>query len=521
MSSERLVRMVSQLAQEKRRVPPMWSRKILPMVPVRATDWTLVFLFVPGDAASFCTQQDATELETTAGNVEAALEILEKKDSLQRALDRFTEREDFAVALQSTPLFLDTAKGSEESDFENLDQIALQLLENMLPVTGEAPVKDPAAALCHAESRYLRTQQNSPRDTTEASDSSLTDPVMGTEMVCEDRDPSPTTPTSVHALRPGDVKVVAAVGDSLTAGNGVGAKSGNLLLVMTEYRGLSWSIGGDANLANVTTLPNILKEFNSNVTGFSEGVGDENTPQAFFNQAVAGAKSRNMVAQRDWKVITMFVGGNDMCDFCMDTVPRALVNLVELLHIVPLRELHQEKSLKCPTFMTKIICPCVLSPIEGTREFQMLEDQNRAYQRGMRELVDSGRYDTHENFTVVLQPFFREVILPRLQDGRPDRSYFAPDCFHLSQKTHTLMAVALWNNMIEPVGNKTYSQNISAAVDMKCPSKKTPFLRTAQNSGYVYPDPRPTPPPVTNWGQDFNCTNTDPSDSVPTSGENA
>lgn len=32
MSSARLVRMVSQLAQEKRRVPPMWSKKILPIV---------------------------------------------------------------------------------------------------------------------------------------------------------------------------------------------------------------------------------------------------------------------------------------------------------------------------------------------------------------------------------------------------------------------------------------------------------------------------------------------------------
>ena len=36
-------------------------------------------------------------------------------------------------------------------------------------------------------------------------------------------------------------------------------------------------------------------------------------------------------------------------------------------------------------------------------------------QSGMRKLVDSGRYDTHENFTVVLQPFFREIVIPRLE----------------------------------------------------------------------------------------------------------
>lgn len=37
------------------------------------------------------------------------------------------------------------------------------------------------------------------------------------------------------------------------------------------------------------------------------------------------------------------------------------------------------------------------------------------FQSGMRELVDSGRYDTHSNFTVVVQPFFREVMLPLLE----------------------------------------------------------------------------------------------------------
>ena len=36
-------------------------------------------------------------------------------------------------------------------------------------------------------------------------------------------------------------------------------------------------------------------------------------------------------------------------------------------------------------------------------------------QRGLWELVESGRYDTHSNFTVVLQPFFRDVVIPLLE----------------------------------------------------------------------------------------------------------
>ncbi|XP_041703044.1 phospholipase B1, membrane-associated-like [Coregonus clupeaformis] len=292
------------------------------------------------------------------------------------------------------------------------------------------------------------------------------------------------------------------------------------------------------------------------MTGFSVGQGNENSPQAFLNQAVPGATSADMTTQvhilvdkmkndssidflNDWKLITMFIGGNDLCDHCGDTVffsannvvarirqaldilhkevPRVLVNLVELMYIIPLRSLHQDKSLGCPSWFVNILCRCVMKPTEGSIELQKLTDLNRAYQRGMRELVDSGRYDTHPNFTVVLQPFFRELVLPLLSDGRPDRSYFSPDCFHLSQKAHSLMARALWNNMLEPVGNKTCTQDFSPGLSLQCPSKTAPFLRTAQNSNYTYPGPPPSPPPITNWGSDFSCANTVPSDTVPTS----
>ncbi|KAJ0063009.1 hypothetical protein NL108_010620, partial [Boleophthalmus pectinirostris] len=340
------------------------------------------------------------------------------------------------------------------------------------------------------------------------------------------------------------------------AANGVGAKNDNILLVQTQYRGLSWSIGGDGNISTVTTLPNILREFNPDVTGFSVGQGSQNTPQSFLNQAVPGAKSGDMVAQvrvliekmktdsridfhNDWKVITLFVGGNDICDFCTDSVifsprnvveriraaldilhaevPRALVNLVEMLNIVPLRELHQDSTLGCPTWFVNFICSCILKPKMGSIELQKIEDYNKAYQKGMRDLVESGRYDTHDNFTVVLQPFFREVFLPKLQDGRPDRSYFSPDCFHLSQKAHTLMARALWNNMLEPVGNKTYTQDFTQGLELKCPSETRPFLSTALNSNYTFSGLPPTPPPITDWGSDFACVDTAPSQSVPTS----
>ena len=76
-----------------------------------------------------------------------------------------------------------------------------------------------------------------------------------------------TNPTSVHRLKPSDIDYVAAMGDSITAA--FGAKSSSLLDIFVEFRGVSWSIGGDDSLDQAVTLPNILREYYSNVKGFS------------------------------------------------------------------------------------------------------------------------------------------------------------------------------------------------------------------------------------------------------------
>lgn len=78
---------------------------------------------------------------------------------------------------------------------------------------------------------------------------------------------SKTVPKSVHMLRLGDVDVIGAIGDSLTAGNGIFAL--NELQVLIEGRGASWSIGGQQTWRQFLTVPNIIKEFNPNLYGFS------------------------------------------------------------------------------------------------------------------------------------------------------------------------------------------------------------------------------------------------------------
>jgi len=581
-------------------------------------DWKLVLLVIQVDQLCACEEQQVrSSIRATVEQVDAALQLLHSQlkrtivsvalwdgeythqnrkcpcmetkseeelrllrvvltEVLQESLDEllenrgwFGDREDFTVLLQDTPLMRDPASfahgrvPTESQASRYTDELTVRMWANLLQPQSvhQQSTEDNGMIIsvpCPSEDRpFLRTEGNSPSYGHRQA-SPLLHPITGTEMPCEDLGPSPSPPTTVHTLRPGDIKVVGAIGDSLTAGNGVGSKNqNNILDVLRQYRGLSWSIGGDENLTTVTTLPNILRHFNPLLTGYSVGMGREDTPQAFLNQAVAGDKSKDMPTQAraliarmkndsrinfesDWKLITLFIGGNDICDHCYNSqsyspqasmehirdaldilhkeVPRTLVNLVEVLHIIPLREMHIGPSVNCPTWLVKILCPCVISPQPGSPALKKVEQILKDYQRVVNELVESGRYDTKTDFTVVVQPFFREVTVPKLPDGRPDRSYFSPDCFHLSQKAQTLMARSLWNNMLEPLGHKVFKQDFNATIELKCPSKSAPYVRTYYNSNYTYADPSPPPPgPIPNWGSDFSCVDIAPSATVPTS----
>ncbi|XP_073412440.1 phospholipase B1, membrane-associated [Dendrobates tinctorius] len=385
----------------------------------------------------------------------------------------------------------------------------------------------------------------------------MPDPVQGSKLTCSDLSASPVKPTSVHRLRPADINVVAALGDSLTAGNGIASNPNDVLDVIKQYRGLSWSIGGDSSLDLVTTLPNILKEFNPFLTGYAIDTGSSDSHNAFLNRAVPGAKALDMPAQAqalvdqmksdkririndDWKLITVFIGANDLCASCTDSnvfsaatytnnirraldilhaqVPKAFVNLVEVMDIIPLREAVLDGRVRCPTLLTSIMCPCLLSILANSQEFEFIENMNEAYQLSLRDFVNSGRYDTRENFTVVLQPFFRHTKIPYLPTGEPDVSYLAPDCFHLSQKAHSQLARLLWNNMLQPLGQKTDTLDFTEDVQLMCPTESQQFLRTYQNSDYVYPTPVPTPALPDNWGSDLDCRGfTSVSNSIPKS----
>jgi len=279
-------------------------------------------------------------------------------------------------------------------------------------------------------------------------------------------------PTNAKRLLPGDVDVAASIGDSLVAA--MGALSTTIFTIFTEYRGHSFGGGDEKTFNNFVTVPAILKLYNPNLKGAAVGNGDANSANAVLNVAVSGARSYQLATQltnlenkmknlgvtaNDWKLITLFIGGNDLCDYCTDTAkhspsifqanvgrildtikatfPRVFVNLVSPPDVTLLGKVNAGFCSVLHSFE----CDCASDA--GTTE------AHKQYTQKLVELVAQPKYQDKEDFHVSLQPFLSELVLPVGSDGKPDRSYFAPDCFHFSGKSHQAASVALWNNMCE------------------------------------------------------------------------
>ncbi|KAK9506832.1 hypothetical protein O3M35_008694 [Rhynocoris fuscipes] len=299
-----------------------------------------------------------------------------------------------------------------------------------------------------------------------------------TEFPCKPSDGiarSRKRPYSVHKLRPGDVDVIAAMGDSLVAGNG--AMEDYALGAFIESRGVSWAAGGDSTWHEYLTLPNIIKTFNPRVTGYSFGKAEFLTPPTALNVAFPVSADQDALSQakslvhkmkltpevdfqNDWKLVTMFFGANDLCsgqcynkeyfgprahaqklmkalDYLHDNLPRTLVNLVPVLDVSV--SVRIRRSLVCRMLHT-LFCSCFH---RGNNVMAEITRMTREYQQEERNLISSGRYNRKEDFTVVIQPFMTFFNAPRnYSEGSLkeviDISYITHDCFHFSQKGHAL-----------------------------------------------------------------------------------
>ncbi|XP_043797736.1 phospholipase B1, membrane-associated-like [Apis laboriosa] len=328
---------------------------------------------------------------------------------------------------------------------------------------------------------------------------------------------SPTIPDSVHHLRPGDIDVIAAMGDSLTAGIGIFATS--LLELSIENRGASFTIGGEKSWRTYLTLPNIFKEFNPKLIGYALGDDQTSEPASQLNVAEISAMSRDMPfmakylinkmkrdtrinIKKHWKFISLLIGANDFCtNICTvspwsileehridlintfrilrDNLPRTLISLVIVPHLKELVITRKGRnSLKC-YIMTTFECSCLFALQFRDRRQEYYEIISR-WQKLQEEVANYPEFN-RKDFTIIVSSGISNIKIPLAEDGFSDLSYFSVDCFHISQKTNAVFANALWNNLLQPIGNKTTTW-IPVFETFLCPTSEKPYLLTRENS---------------------------------------
>lgn len=328
---------------------------------------------------------------------------------------------------------------------------------------------------------------------------------------------SSTPPLSVNEVRPGDIDIIAAIGDSLSAGSG--SISIGLHSLLNENRGITFSGGGRSDWRKYLTVPNILREFNSNLYGYSSEDGLTIDRSSKFNVAEPITMFQDMLfqtkvlfkrLQRDpkvnmtshWKMITIFIGNNDVCSkicdlpnpesliedhvediyktlrFLRDNVPRTIINWVLMPNLVLITKF---KNVPLQCFIAeRVECRCLYTRLATLKVLRRYENIILEMQKIQKEVIYKDEFHT-DTFTVNIQTFTQNLTLPSLPNGDTDLRYFASDCFHFSQLGQAAAANALWNNVMEPEGAKQINW-MPAFAQFKCPTNERPFIATRENS---------------------------------------
>lgn len=271
-------------------------------------------------------------------------------------------------------------------------------------------------------------------------------------------------PSDISDLRPQDVKVVGALGDSMsTACNALSTN----WLNMADDRGISWSIGGDQG---AVTLPNLIEQYSGSLVGPSRGKG---TSSPGFNVALNGAVASDMPGQadkliselktsgtvdyeNDWKVITLLIGGNDLCVICksgkeasngvanyeaklketldkLSVIPRAMINLVSHLEYT---QLAQYVGPLCGIVLP-FVCDCLTNGKQADAD--RVEQERPLFNAVHTKLAPGYK---RADFAVVVHPTLINAKIP-------ERHFISKsDCFHPSGTGQEVFATGLWNSML-------------------------------------------------------------------------
>eukprot|EP00049_Salpingoeca_infusionum_P004852 m.84618 g.84618 ORF g.84618 m.84618 type:complete len:355 (+) comp12754_c0_seq1:65-1129(+) len=288
---------------------------------------------------------------------------------------------------------------------------------------------------------------------------------------------STKVPTNVRQLTPPDIKGVMALGDSITAGFAM--RDGPL-----EYRGTVYSTGGDDG---ALTIGNFLKTYNPDLLGQATGETIPLTKEGKgLNFAVSEARVKDVPGQiqrmaakmntseyshlyDEWKLLTLFIGANDICEcnsmtaaqfevqlnqsltLIQNTFPKTFVNVMTIFNISNVWAIKNDRTY-CE-FAIPILHEC--SCLENSQaELQKMDDLAMAINAVTKKVVAEFAALNDPLFTAVVQPAIEDMKLSSYPKEDVQDLVSDLDCFHPSLCTDQGFAVGVWNNMFAPPQSK-------------------------------------------------------------------
>jgi hypothetical protein len=308
---------------------------------------------------------------------------------------------------------------------------------------------------------------------------------------CSKLPPQNPPPTDARRLRFSDIKVVMALGDSMSAGFALDDK--NFADSVWEYRGWVATAGDDKG---ALTLPNLFKVVGQPVKGGSVGRGlpwsaypwnarPNNPVVDHLNAARSGARSQHLKLQveylarqlknetgvdpkNDWKILSIVIGANDLCG-CRNagnapdhfeknindtlaevhkTIPKVFVN------IIPIFETgfydvwnNSRKSTYCTLVfgLFKAMCGCLMGSDEDRDVMSRLSIE---YNKRVFKLQREWNARNIPDFYVSVQPFLTKM---KFDDLSWTSSF---DCFHPAVKANKAITIMNWNSLQLPQERK-------------------------------------------------------------------
>ena len=95
-------------------------------------------------------------------------------------------------------------------------------------------------------------------------------------------------------------------------------------------------------------------------------------------------------------------------------------------------------------------------------------------------IADMKEFHYRDDFEINLIKFIKDMRFAETRNNITDYTFFAEDCFHLSQKGQSYFAMNLWNQMLTKESERPTTASFNYS-DFKCPTYENPYFRTRKN----------------------------------------